>query len=85
MQESSKSDNFKLLKPWPKDQHWGPKEGSKFSIEVYRENVFKKFLLKNYNATVCEITLQVSPNYEILNLEAVTPRLILGPQKEFKV
>lgn len=35
------------------------KEGSKFKIEIYRK-MFKKLLLKVYNATVSEITLQAS-------------------------
>ena len=39
----------------------GPKKGFKINIEIpYIGNMFKNLLLKNYSATVCEITMQES-------------------------
>lgn len=47
----------KLFKPrsLAPGQYWGPKRGSTFK---YIGKMFKDFLLKTYNATVREITMQ---------------------------
>lgn len=40
--------------------HLGLQELSEFNIEIYIGKMFKNLLLKNYKATICDITLQAS-------------------------
>lgn len=46
------------LKLRPPDQYVGPMRGSKFIIEICKINV--KNLLKNYDAKICDISIQAS-------------------------
>lgn len=62
-QASSYNKDSKLLKliPPPPRPILRPQKGFKFNIERYRK-MFNYLLLKNYNALICDISVQASLN-----------------------
>lgn len=68
MQASSNSEDSKLSKPWPPDQYWVLKRVQS-STKKYNGKMFNNLLLKNYNVTICEFTMQTSLSYQDCTLQ----------------